>query len=241
MDNEELKEYRRKAQMIFQDPYGSLNPRFTIFRTIEEPLLVHRMGSREDRRHRVIMALTSAGLVPPDDFVSRFPHELSGGQRQRVAIARAIVLEPDFLVADEPVSMLDVSIRAGILRLLRKFSEEKNISILYISHDFSTIRHLCHRTSIMYLGKIVEIGPTSTVINRPQHPYAKALMSASPVLDPDYIRKPIEIKGAVPNPLDIPPGCRFAPRCIEAKPTCREREPELVEIEPGHKIACHLL
>lgn len=236
----ELTAFRRQAQMIFQDPYESLNPRFTVFQAVEEPLRIHRIGDRGVRRDRVADALHHAGLTPPERYFKMFPHELSGGQRQRVAIARAMVLEPRLLVADEPVSMLDVSIRAGILRLLEAETQRLGLACLLISHDLSTLAHLCQRIAIMYLGRIVESGPTDAVVNRPLHPYAEALLAA--VLEPkvDRSRTLVELPGEIPSPTTIFRGCRFRSRCPMAMDICAEVAPRPVEVEPGHTVECHL-
>ena len=235
-----LKGFRKKVQIIFQNPYESLNPRFTIYDSIVEPLNIYGIGTSQERKNTVIQTLEMAGLRPVIDYINKFPHELSGGQRQRVAIARGIVLNPGFIVADEPVSMLDVSIRAGILNLLKSLNESIGLSILYISHDLSTIRYICHRTAIMYLGRIVEIGPTENIINTPSHPYTQALISAVPITNPDYSRTKTHLAGEIPNPIDLPDGCRFLPRCKKATKQCKELEPDLLEIKKGHYVACHL-
>jgi peptide/nickel transport system ATP-binding protein len=215
-----LKAFRRHAQMVFQDPYETLNPRMTIEDIVGEPLTIHGLASGDERRERVLAALERGGLRPPADYLVRFPHELSGGQRQRVAIARAIVLEPDFLVADEPVSMLDVSIRAGVLNLLRRFRDEDGISIVYVSHDLPTIRYVADRTAIMYLGQIVEIGPTEAVIQGRAHPYTQLLLEASPEPDPDVVKPALEARGEIPSAIDLPNGCRFHTRCPVATERC---------------------
>ncbi|MCL5951280.1 MAG: ABC transporter ATP-binding protein [Chloroflexi bacterium] len=235
-----LRQFRRKAQIIFQDPFGSLNPRFTVKRTVMEPLIIHGIGHTEaERLERVRFALELAELVPPDQFLNRFPHELSGGQRQRVAIARAIVLEPKFIVADEPVSMLDVSIRAGILHLLQFYADELKMGILYISHDLSTMRHICKRVGIMYLGNVVEIGPKDSILDYPHHPYAQALISAVPIVEAGFTRQPLSIKGEISDAIDIPEGCRFSPRCPFAMERCLENRPELRAVGLGVQVACH--
>lgn len=237
-DAASLRAFRRKAQIVFQNPYESLNPRFTVADSILEPLQIHFPGEPQRQREMLVRAMQRAGLVPLATFVDRHPHQLSGGQLQRVAIARAIAVEPSFLVADEPVSMLDVSIRAGILNLFRHFAGELRMSILYISHDLSTMRHVCTHVAIMYLGRIVERGPAAQVLDDPQHPYARALMAAAPVMGA-RTRERIELAGAVPNPADMPSGCRFHPRCPQATRECRELEPELQDIGGGRSVACH--
>ncbi len=216
----DLKAFRRRAQMVFQDPYQTLNPRFTIQDIVGEPLKIHGLAKGAERRARVVQALERAGLKPADTYMERFPHELSGGQRQRVAIARAIVLEPRFIVADEPVSMLDVSIRAGVLNLMRHFRDAMGISFVYVSHDLPTIRYVADRTAIMYLGEIVEIGPTEKVIAERRHPYTQLLLDASPEPDPTVEKPPLESAGEIPSAIDIPNGCRFHNRCPLATPDC---------------------
>ncbi|UCE31276.1 MAG: ABC transporter ATP-binding protein [Burkholderiales bacterium] len=235
----ELREFRRHAQIVFQNPYESLNPRFTVADSIREPLAIH-FPRQHDRQERMLLqAMERAGLTPVDDYLDRFPHQLSGGQLQRIAIARAIAVQPRFLVADEPVSMLDVSIRAGILNLFRHFSSELQMAILYISHDLSTMRHVCSRVAIMYLGRIVEMGTATQVLDAPLHPYARALMAAAPVMT-NRSRERIELKGAVPNPADMPAGCRFHPRCPRATDVCRTIEPALEATDAERVVACHL-
>jgi peptide/nickel transport system ATP-binding protein len=236
-----LKAFRRRVQMIFQDPYATLNPRLTVGSTVGEPLIIHKIGSSEERPQRVIEALERAELRPAKEFIDRYPHELSGGQRQRVAISRAVVLEPDLLVTDEPVSMLDVSVRAGILNLIKKLRDDLGISVLYISHDLSTISSICDRVVIMYLGKIIEVGRAKDVVKKPFHPYTKALMSAVPVADPFRRRVRRELKGELPDQINLPPGCRFSPRCPDAFAPCTQIEPVLKRIEEEHTVACHLL
>ncbi|MEW6567877.1 MAG: ABC transporter ATP-binding protein [Chloroflexota bacterium] len=237
-----MKRLRRQAQMVFQDPYESLNPRATVFETVAEPLEVHGLAvGKEERLQRVCRALAEAGLAPPEDFLGRLPHELSGGQRQRVVIAGALVLEPILLIADEPVSMLDVSIRAEILNLLERLRREKQISILYITHDLGTAAHFTDRIAVMYLGRIVEIGPTRRVLSQPRHPYTRALLSVIPVPNPRLRRQRIILGGETPNPVDLPSGCRFHPRCPMAVERCQQIDPELVPVGEGHLAACLLL
>jgi len=237
-----MKEMRRHIQMVFQDPYESLNPLMTIGELVAEPLLVHGLaqgkGARAGRAHQ---ALEDAGLKPAESFMNRFPHELSGGQRQRVVIAGALVLEPAILLADEPVSMLDVSIRAEILSLLAELRATRGISILFITHDLGTAAYFADRVAVMYLGRIVEIGPTRDVLTSPAHPYAKALLSVIPVPNPRLRRERIILQGDPPNPIDLPPGCRFHPRCPLAQAICQEQDPALKEVSGGHHVACLLV
>jgi oligopeptide/dipeptide ABC transporter ATP-binding protein len=229
---------RRDAQLIFQDPYESLDPRFRVRDTVEEPLRVHGVaGGAEERDARVRDALTRAGLTPPELFLQRFPHELSGGQRQRVAIAASLVLDPKLLVADEPVSMLDVSVRAGILTLLDQL-RRSGLGILMITHDLSTAAHFADRIAVMYLGRIVEEGPARDVVTDPKHPYTKALISVVPKRDPRTTTEPQILRGETPNPIAIPEGCRFNPRCPIAIPECRAVDPELRT--PAGAAASHL-
>jgi oligopeptide/dipeptide ABC transporter ATP-binding protein len=238
----EMKEIRRHIQMVFQDPYESLNPLMTAGELVAEPLVVHKLAPSKTERARLVrQALRDAGLKPAETFVNRFPHELSGGQRQRVVIAGTLVLEPTILLADEPVSMLDVSIRAEILSLLAELRARRGISILFITHDLATAAFFADRVAVMYLGRIVEIGPTLEVLNNPAHPYAEALLSVIPVPNPRQRRERIILKGDPPNPIDLPPGCRFHPRCPLAQSTCREQDPVLEEVGPVHQAACLLL
>ncbi len=230
---------RRQMQIIFQDPYESLNPRQTVFATVAEPLEVHQLTKgREEKVERIGAALDAAGLKPAEAFFHRYPQELSGGQRQRLAIAGALVLNPQLLVADEPVSMLDVSIRADILGLLRQLRDEHGITVLYITHDLATAVHFTDRVAVMYLGKIVEIGPTETVLSDPRHPYTQALLSVIPVPNPRRRRKRMILEGETPNPIDLPSGCRFHPRCPAASARCSQTEPQLQSVGPDHQVAC---
>jgi peptide/nickel transport system ATP-binding protein len=237
-----LKPLRRKMQIIFQDPYESLNPRMIIKEIVAEPLRVQRVGSEEEIEERTRKMLEDVQLVPPEEFLFRYPHELSGGQRQRVAVARAFILSPEFIVADEPVSMLDVSIRAEILDLMLALVEKYNASFLYITHDLALARHICDRICVMYLGKVMEQADTDSVIHEPLHPYTRALISAVPVPDPTVKRSEIVLKGEIPSPINPPSGCRFHTRCPIARfPLCREKEPALVEHREGHLAACHMI
>lgn len=238
----ELQEFRRDVQIIFQDPFESLNPRMTVYDTVVEPLKIHGIGSADERYERVIEALERAELAPPEAYLENYPHQLSGGEKQRVAIARALVLEPDFLLADEPVSMLDVSIRAGVLNLLQQLNEDLGLTILFISHDLSLLRQVCDRIGIMYLGRIIEFGETETVIQTPSHPYAKALLGAAPEPDPFREREHVEIQGSIPDPINLPSGCRFKGRCPEREAICDHIDPPLRETEfdgDPRRVACH--
>ncbi len=236
----ELREKRPEMQMIFQDPYESLDPRMDVFTILAEPLEVNRAASGyREVRDRVEKALNDVRLVPIREFIHRFPHELSGGQRQRVAIARALMLNPRFMVADEPVSMLDASIRTEILNLLKDLREKYDFTFLYITHDIAQARYVGEKLMIMYLGKVVERGPMEDVIMDPIHPYTKALISNVPVPDPTAERERIMIKGETPTPINLPEGCRFCPRCREAGAACMEEEPELIQISPERWVACH--
>lgn len=238
----DMAEFRKKIQMIFQDPYESLDPRMTIFDIVAEPLNVNGMGNLEEREQRVAEMLSLVGISPPSAFLFRFPHELSGGQRQRVAIARALVMNPTFVVADEPTSMLDVSIRTGIMKLLAQLREDLGISYLYITHDLAVARYLCDRIAVMYLGKIVEVAEAEEIIKEPLHPYTRALISAVPVPDPAVKRPVPTIKGGVSKPINPPRKCRFYERCPVAKSTCAEQDhPAPREVSGGHFAACHQL
>jgi oligopeptide/dipeptide ABC transporter ATP-binding protein len=239
-DRKALLAFRRQAQIIFQNPYESLNPRHTVEMSVREPVAIHFPGDARAHREHVLKAMTRAGLAPAETYLDRYPYQLSGGQLQRVAIARAISLEPHFLVADEPVSMLDVSIRAGILNLLRAFAAELKMAVLYISHDLSTMRHICSRVAVMYLGRIVEEGPAGAILDAPRHPYAQALIAAVPIMGGREKRTRVQLAGVVPNAADVPQGCRFHPRCPKAFARCQDAEPELKPVSEGHLVACHL-
>lgn len=230
---------RRHIQMIFQDPYESLNPLMTVGEIVAEPLQVHKLATAtEERRRRVMAALDDAGLKPAEHFMQRFPHELSGGQRQRVAIAAALVLAPRLLVADEPVSMLDVSIRAEILNLLADLKVLRQIAVLFITHDLGTVSAIADRIAVMYLGRIVEIGAVNDVLTTPQHPYTQALLSVVPAPNPRLRRPHIILQGETPDPVNLLAGCRFAPRCPVAIARCHEVDPALQAVGAGHAAAC---
>ena len=238
-DDRACKRLRQRIQMIFQDPYESLNPTQTIEKIVAEPLVVHGLErSAKTRQARVVKALEDAGLKPADTYLRRFPHELSGGQRQRVVIAGALVLEPNLLLADEPVSMLDVSIRAEILNLLADLRKTRQISIIFITHDLGTVGYFADRIAVMYLGRIVEVGPTKEILKNPQHPYTKALLSVIPVPNPRLRRERVILQGETPNPIDLPSGCRFHPRCPKVSEECKVSDPAWREPAPGHRVAC---
>lgn len=236
-----LRELPLQIQMVFQDPYEALNPLMTIGEIVAEPLLVHGLlSNKRDRVERVHQAMVDAGLNPPEIYLDRYPHQLSGGQRQRVVIAGALVLDPILLLADEPVSMLDVSIRAEILTLLANLRAKRSISILFITHDLATAAHFTDRIAVMYLGRIVEIGPTRQVLTDPQHPYTQALLSVVPVPNPRLRRERIILQGETPNAVAIPPGCRFHPRCPLAFADCQTIDPPYIEVKEVHQVACLL-
>ncbi len=241
LQGQKVKALRRQVQMIFQDPYESLDPSMTIAQLVAEPLHIHHSGTNKtERLQKVKETLEDVGLSPAESYMHRYPHELSGGQRQRVVIASALVLEPELLIADEPVSMLDVSIRADILNLLSNLQKHKGISFIFITHDLNTAASFANRIAVMYLGRIVEIGTTQEVLQNPQHPYTKALLSVAPVPNPRLRKQRQLLEGDPPNPINIPKGCRFAPRCPVAVNQCKDIDPQLESIATNHQVACIL-
>ena len=238
---EERRKFARKAQIIFQDPYASLDPRMTVGNIISEGMDIHNIGTKEERQKKVYELLEMVGLNR--EHASRFPHEFSGGQRQRIGIARALAIDPEFIVCDEPISALDVSIQAQVVNLLIKLQRELGLTYLFIAHDLSMVKHISDRVGVMYLGHLVELARSEELYANPLHPYTKALMSAIPLPDPNVskAKKRIILEGDVPSPINPKPGCRFASRCKYAKKECSEVNPELKEVKPGHFAACHLL
>jgi len=236
-NRKEKLELRRKMQLVFQNPYGSLDPRMTVFDIISEPFVIHKHVAKSQWKENVYKLLELVGLE--EYHAERYPHEFSGGQRQRICIARALAVEPQFLVADEPVSSLDVSIRAQILNLLGELQESIGLTYLYISHDLSSVRQISHRVAVMYLGEIVELADTDELFKEPLHPYTEALIRAVPIPDPKAKSMKIVLPGEVPSPINPPPGCRFHPRCPRAKLLCKEEKPGLFEVNPNHLVACH--
>jgi peptide/nickel transport system ATP-binding protein len=237
---ESLRQLRRHMQLVFQDPYASLNPRMTVLEIVAEPLVVHGVaGKVEAARDQVAELLRRCGL--PNDAIDRYPHAFSGGQRQRIGIARALALRPDFIVADEPVSALDVSVRAQVVNLLQDLQSELGLTYLFIAHDLSVVRHISHRIAILYAGKLVEVAPSEEVYDRPRHPYTEALLSSVPIPDPPLqrARRRIVLEGEIPNPMHPPSGCRFQTRCPLVQDRCRVEPPPLEEKAPGHFVACH--
>ena len=239
LDKESLRKKRRDMQLVFQDPYSSLNPRMTVRRLLEEPLRTHFSLSQKELDEQVLWISGAVGLAP--EQLERYPHQFSGGQRQRISIARALITKPRFVVADEPVSALDVSIQAQILNLLMELQQELKLSYLFISHDLNVVRHISNRVGIMYLGRMVEQGETEEVYRNPTHPYTQALLSAIPKRDPSEDKVRIHLDGDVPNPADPPKGCPFHDRCPKCMEVCKSELPVTREISPGHFVSCHLL
>jgi len=234
----EMVKFRRRMMIIYQDPFGSLDPRMTVGATIAEPMEVHKLASKKRRQEKLIQTIRKVGLTP--DQMNRYPHEFSGGQRQRIGIARALATNPEFIVADEPVSALDVSIQAQIINLLQDLRKEFGLTLLFIAHDMSVVKHISDRVAVMYLGKIVEMASKTELFRSPKHYYTQALLSAIPVPNPRYRKKGKILMGDVPSPINVPSGCRFHTRCTHAISICWKREPQLRQIASGHLVACHL-
>ena len=241
LSKRQLMPYRRRMQMIFQDPYASLNPRMTVADIVGEPLSIHSIASGRERQERIYELLDTVGLGK--DHASRYPHEFSGGQRQRIGIARALAVNPEFIVCDEPISALDVSIQAQVVNMLDDLQQERGLTYLFIAHDLSMVKHISDRVGVMYLGSLVELTNKSELYSNPAHPYTQALLSSIPVPDPDVTerRERIVLQGDVPSPLNPPSGCKFRTRCRYSKSICAEITPELMDIGGGHFVACHLM
>lgn len=241
-DDASLKVFRRRAHGIFQDPFSSIDPFMNVYQILEEPLLIHKMGNRNERQELICQTLEEVRLTPAKKFLTKYAHMLSGGQRQRLAVGRALILRPDYIVADEPVSMIDASSRAEVLYLFRELQERHGMSFLYITHDIATARHFSHQIAVMYLGKIVEIAPTSKLISQPHHPYTQALIGVIPSPDPtNRFRERAVISGEPPSPIHTPPGCRFHPRCPSFIPgKCEATGPPMIEVGESHYTSCHL-
>lgn len=233
----EMKPLRREMRMIFQDPFSSLNPRLTVKDLIGEPLIIHKEAAGRQLEDRVANLMESVGLDP--NYMRRYPHEFSGGQRQRIGLARTLALSPRLIIADEPVSALDVSIQAQVLNLLQQLKDELGLTYLFIAHDLSVVEHMCDRIAVMYVGRLVEIAESETLLRQPLHPYSEALVSAIPPADPDIKLDRIILEGDIPSPANPPPGCVFHPRCVYAEELCKQEEPLLEEISPGHFVSCH--
>ena len=240
LDKKELREMRKEMQIIFQDPYASLNPRMTVADIVGEPMDIHNLASnKKERNNKVADILDTVGLGP--EYMKRYPHEFSGGQRQRIGVARALAVDPSLIIADEPVSALDVSIQAQVINLLQDLQTDFDLTYLFIAHDLSVVKHISDRVAVMYLGKIVELADKKELFDDPKHPYTQSLLSAIPVADPTYEKERIILEGDVPSPVDPPSGCRFHPRCPYAMDVCSEVEPEFKDYGDGHYAACHLL
>ncbi|MBM7699011.1 ABC transporter ATP-binding protein [Kurthia huakuii] len=238
LSNKELRAVRRDIQMVFQDPYASLNPRHTIGKILEEPLIVHGIGNAKERKARVLSLLNTVGLS--DFHAKRYPHQFSGGQRQRVGIARALMTNPKLVIADEPVSALDVSVQAQVLNLMQDLQRDFKLTYIFIAHDLGVVRHISNRVGVMYLGHIVELAGSESLYEEPLHPYTQALLAAVPIPDPDFKREAELIKGDIPSPSNPPSGCTFHTRCPFKMDICTQQEPIFKEVKPGHSVACHL-
>ncbi len=238
MNQTQLKQYRRNVQTVYQDPYSSLNPKWKVLKLVAEPMIVHKIGNRKSRESKVKELMSLVGLR--DQYIDSFAHEFSGGQRQRICIARALALDPRVIIADEPVSALDVSIQAQVINLFKDLKEEFNLTYVFISHDLNVVKHICDRVAVMYLGKIVEMAKTEDLFVKPLHPYTQALIRSIPVADPEVKTKPIVLKGEIPSPINPPTGCSFHPRCPQVMDICRKDVPEMLLLSEKHDVACHL-
>ncbi|SEC45733.1 dipeptide ABC transporter ATP-binding protein [Paenibacillus sp. GP183] len=238
LSQQEMRKWRRDMQIVFQDPFASLNPRHNVKRILEEPLLVHGMGNARERNARIRQLMDVVGLT--QSYLHRYPHQFSGGQRQRIGIARALALNPKLIVADEPVSALDVSIQSQVINLMQDLQKEFQLTYIFIAHDLSVVKHICDRVAVMYLGRIVELGNKEQLYRDPKHPYTQALLSAVPIPDPDVKRDRIILQGDVPSPSNAPIGCAFHTRCPKAMDVCRSSRPQLMDMGAGHLTACHL-
>jgi peptide/nickel transport system ATP-binding protein len=240
MKREEMRRVRQRMQVVFQDPYASLNPRMRVGDAIGHSLLIHGLADKREKYKRVVDMMDKVGLTPATTIYRKYPHQVSGGQRQRIVLARALIMYPDLVIADEPIAMADVSVRVMLLELMNQLKEEFNLTYLFITHDLATARYICDRIAIMYLGRIVELGPLTALYRQPRHPYTEALLAAVPVPDPHFRRTTPMPRGEIPNPINPPSGCRFHPRCPIAEKICSETEPELALVESEHHVACHL-
>ncbi|MDW7728950.1 MAG: dipeptide ABC transporter ATP-binding protein [Bacillota bacterium] len=238
MDPTALKEYRRNVQAVYQDPYSSLNPKWKVLKLVSEPLIIHKIGNRKSREEKVRELLSLVGLR--EQYIDSFAHEFSGGQRQRISIARALALDPQVIIADEPVSALDVSIQAQVINLFKDLKDRLNLTYIFISHDLNVVKHISDRVAVMYLGKIVEIASGDNLFDYPKHPYTKALIKSIPVADPEEKTAAAVLRGEIPSPIDPPPGCAFHTRCPEVMDKCRVISPEMANLSVGHQVACHL-
>ena len=239
MKREEMRRVRQRMQVVFQDPYASLNPRMRVGDAIGHSLLIHGLADKREKYKRVVDMMDKVGLTPATTIYRKYPHQVSGGQRQRIVLARALIMYPDLVIADEPIAMADVSVRVMLLELMNQLKEEFNLTYLFITHDLATARYICDRIAVMYLGRIVEMGPLAALYRQPLHPYTEALLAAAPVPDPRFRRTTPMPRGEIPNPINPPPGCRFHPRCPIARENCSVDEPELRELRPDHSVACH--
>jgi peptide/nickel transport system ATP-binding protein len=236
----EMRILRQRMQVVFQDPYASLNPRMRIGDSIGHALVIHGLADAKEKHDRVVDMMERVGLTPAATIYRKYPHQVSGGQRQRIVLARALIMRPDLVIADEPIAMADVSVRVLLLDLMRQLKDDFELTYLFITHDLATARYICDRIAIMYLGRVVEVGPLAEVYRNPRHPYTEALLAAVPVPDPRFRRTTPMPRGEIPNPINPPSGCRFHPRCPIAESVCSEEEPKLVEVAGGHQVACHL-